>query len=224
MGVAHYGHIFDVDGFVEYVSPLAQQVDCGGADVLLSTVRHLLASSDNIFPLAYEYGWDPKSVLECIEEDRQRELNPHLVGWYFSFVIYHHFEKPWPPDFGFRSYFDLMQKVLRLLQWNASDISNIINGRKFLELAQNRLYTNKAGEIPEYWRHISTGSTASSIGWLDFHDVVHLKQRLLESQDQLTSVIEKDELEIAQQVFEWARVMLTEAEARKRGLCIIKSG
>jgi len=232
MAIIHEAYLFKPSDFARDILPYAKALATGsdgeGEKVLLNTLIERFENSSRTSWLAIEYGgWDVRTLYEELAEaERGGRLN---VGWLLVFMIYGYMH-PVPSQLGLGGHWSLMEKVLRHpLGWHASDTSSLIHGHSFAYFAQLWI----AGELStidnhppklDCWEHVTTGTTAAQIGWLDYPDVRRFFDRLTKEGSKLPNVKTSQDASSIKQVYDDTLQMLRSANEAKCGLCIITSG
>jgi hypothetical protein len=226
MAIYHDAYLFKINDLADYIRPIIEQLDTDntGLERLYATVLELFESSEQLKFLADIYGsWDKAGVSYWIERNRKSGVRPEDIGFYLTFLIFHRLQQVKPTSLGLRHYHEILRELLTFLQWNKEEIHTLIYGKRFIEFAKKHIYISADHTPTSYWEYVQPASTASSMGWLDSHDIRQLKSRLIDSKDQVSAAISTIGMKNAQIVYELAVEMLTEAERRQQALCLIIS-
>ena len=222
MATYHDAYVFKPEQFIAMLAPYLdglQQVDTGYAPLRAAAIA-LFDRYPPVQYLAATYGdWERDKLLAGAASERPQGF--HDIAFWFVIVLYSQLLSR-PHTLGLGGKWETLAKGLARFGWDPQDITLLVRGRKFAELAQAHCPQARLG----YWHHFSPRTKDGHAGWLELPDVVRLKGLLLATAAKTHALtaeftVSHDDL---QRSYRAALQMVTAAEEAQAGLCLIMAG
>lgn len=222
MATYHDAYIFRPEQFIEVLAPHLeglQQPDAAYATLRAAAIA-LFDRNPPVRYLAATYGdWERDKLLAGAPAERPQGF--HDIAFWFVIVLYSQLLSR-PHTLGLGGRWDTLAKGLARLGWDPQDVTLLVRGRKFVELAQARCPQARLG----YWHHFAPRTKDGYAGWLAPADVVRLKELLLSTAAKTHALTAEfttshDDL---QRTYRAALQMAAAAEEARAGLCILMAG
>jgi len=234
MALYHDCYLFQPEEFAAAVVPHVEVMlnDPDGYESLRASAIRLFDHDPQVRELADVYGaWDRSGIETGAPTDQPQ--HPRDVAFWLLILLYKHLVKPEGRRLGLGNDWRLMEAVLKSLGWNDIEREMLVAGNDFKYLLprvapSGRMSFDSSARGLEYLALIQPFATAGQAGWIDYNDTRRLLEKLTKERTGISNAQIRGDMQTdgdsIESVYQAALEMLTAAEEKRSGLCMIVSG